>query len=63
MHCGMLTGGLDDDPSDSSAIIKKILSAKLFDEAGEGWKKNVQDIEGEVLCGTSRHTAQHENES
>jgi D-Tyr-tRNAtyr deacylase len=46
----------DDEPSDSTTIIKKILGAKLFgDESGDGWKKSVVDIDGEVLCGTSLH--------
>ena len=42
---------VDDEPSDSTTIIKKILGAKLFDEGGEGWKRNVRDIDGEILCG------------
>ncbi|OCF36545.1 D-tyrosyl-tRNA(Tyr) deacylase [Kwoniella heveanensis BCC8398] len=45
--------GIDryDTPSDATQIIKKILSARLFeDEHGSHWKKNVRDIEGEVLC-------------
>jgi D-Tyr-tRNAtyr deacylase len=47
---------VDDEPSDSTTIIKKILGAKLFgDETGDGWKKSVVDIDGEVLCGTSLH--------
>jgi D-Tyr-tRNAtyr deacylase len=47
---------VDDEPSDSTTIIKKILGAKLFgDESGDGWKKSVVDIDGEVLCGTSLH--------
>jgi D-Tyr-tRNAtyr deacylase len=46
---------VDDEPSDSTSIIKKILSAKLFgDEGGDGWKKSVVDIDGEVLCGQSQ---------
>ena len=45
---------LDDEPSDSTTIIKKILSAKLFgDESGDGWKRNIRDIDGEILCGMS----------
>nr|ODN81199.1 D-tyrosyl-tRNA(Tyr) deacylase [Cryptococcus depauperatus CBS 7841] len=45
--------GIDryDEPSDATQIIKKILTAKLWeDEDGGGWKKNVKDIDGEVLC-------------
>ena len=43
----------DDEPSDSTTIIKKILGAKLFDDETGAWKKDVRDIEGEVLCGQS----------
>ncbi|ODN84727.1 D-tyrosyl-tRNA(Tyr) deacylase [Cryptococcus amylolentus CBS 6039] len=42
---------LDDEPADATLIIKKILTAKLWDDDnGGGWKKNVKDIDGEVLC-------------
>lgn len=41
----------DDEPSDSTSIIKKILGAKLFDDESGAWKKDVRDIDGEVLCG------------
>jgi D-Tyr-tRNAtyr deacylase len=43
----------DDEPSDSTTIIKKILSAKLFDDETGAWKRDVRDIGGEVLCGQS----------
>ena len=43
----------DDEPSDSTSIIKKILQAKLFDDETGTWKKDVRDIDGEVLCGQS----------
>ncbi len=43
---------IDDGPSDATTIIKKILTAKLFDDAqGGAWKQSVKDINGEVLCG------------
>ncbi|WVQ78043.1 D-tyrosyl-tRNA(Tyr) deacylase [Cryptococcus sp. DSM 104549] len=45
--------GIDryDTPADATQIIKKVLTAKLFDdENGALWKRNVKDIEGEVLC-------------
>ncbi|RSH91285.1 hypothetical protein EHS25_009584 [Saitozyma podzolica] len=45
--------GIDrhDAPQDSSVIIKKILSAKLFDDdEGKAWKRSVKEIDGEVLC-------------
>jgi D-Tyr-tRNAtyr deacylase len=42
----------DDAPQNSSIIIKKILSAKLFDDdEGKAWKRSVKEIDGEVLCG------------
>ncbi|KIR58686.1 D-tyrosyl-tRNA(Tyr) deacylase [Cryptococcus bacillisporus CA1280] len=45
--------GIDryDEPQDATQIIKKILTARLWeDENGVAWKKNVKDIDGEVLC-------------
>ncbi|WWC90078.1 uncharacterized protein L201_005011 [Kwoniella dendrophila CBS 6074] len=45
--------GIDrfDEPNDASQIIKKVLTARLFDdEEGKMWKKSVKDIDGEVLC-------------
>ncbi|KAL1412593.1 D-tyrosyl-tRNA(Tyr) deacylase [Vanrija albida] len=41
----------NDTPADASWIIKKVLSAKLWDdEAAGAWRRNVADIGGEVLC-------------
>lgn len=45
---------LDDTKSDSDILVKKILSAKLFEDPGDtwgSWKRSVKDIDGEVLCG------------
>ncbi|OXH40599.1 D-tyrosyl-tRNA(Tyr) deacylase [Cryptococcus neoformans] len=45
--------GIDryDEPQDATQIIKKILTARLWeDDNGVAWKKNVKDIDGEVLC-------------
>ncbi|WWC69501.1 D-tyrosyl-tRNA(Tyr) deacylase [Kwoniella pini CBS 10737] len=45
--------GIDryDEPNDATQIIKKVLTARLFDdEQGGMWKKSVKDINGEVLC-------------
>ncbi|KAI0759479.1 D-Tyr tRNAtyr deacylase-like domain-containing protein [Irpex lacteus] len=43
--------GTDDTLDDITAITNKILSLKVFsDEKGAMWKKNVKDIEGDVLC-------------
>lgn len=46
---------IDDTPEDCSTLIKRILSAKLFEDANGGaWKRNIKDIEGEILCGASQ---------
>jgi D-Tyr-tRNAtyr deacylase len=38
-------------------MASKILKVKLWeDDAGTKWKKNVQEIDGEVLCGTAHHS-------
>ncbi|WVQ70135.1 D-tyrosyl-tRNA(Tyr) deacylase [Kwoniella botswanensis] len=45
--------GIDryDEPSDATQIIKKVLTARLFDDDQGGmWKRSVKDIDGEVLC-------------
>ncbi|KAH8703230.1 putative aminoacyl-tRNA hydrolase [Talaromyces proteolyticus] len=45
--------GKDDTEKDVDSMAAKVLKAKLWpDEANQtsAWKKNVQDIEGEVLC-------------
>lgn len=44
--------GIDanDNSEDSSYIINKILKMRLFsDEAGDSWKRNVVEVEGEIL--------------
>ncbi|KAL2889378.1 D-tyrosyl-tRNA(Tyr) deacylase [Ceratocystis lukuohia] len=43
---------LGDTEKDAETMANKILKFKLWDdeEAGTRWKKNVQDIGGEVLC-------------
>lgn len=35
-----------------------VAGATGTDEAAKQWKKNVQDIEGEILCGMARHQCQ-----
>ncbi|PYI08827.1 COG1490 domain protein [Aspergillus sclerotiicarbonarius CBS 121057] len=43
--------GREDTEKDADSMIGRILKAKLWpDENDKAWKKNVQDIEGEVLC-------------
>ncbi|KAL1962318.1 hypothetical protein VTN77DRAFT_9809 [Rasamsonia byssochlamydoides] len=43
--------GKEDTEKDADSLAAKILKAKLWpDDAGASWKKNVQDIQGEVLC-------------
>lgn len=44
--------GKDDTIKDAESMAAKILKVKLWDDDDGGrWKKNVQDIDGEVLCG------------
>ncbi|TBU35588.1 D-tyrosyl-tRNA deacylase [Dichomitus squalens] len=44
--------GRDDTATDLESLSKQILSLKVFsdDASGAMWKKNVKDIDGEVLC-------------
>ncbi|KAJ5469645.1 D-aminoacyl-tRNA deacylase [Penicillium diatomitis] len=43
--------GKDDTEKEAETLVNKVLKAKFWpDENGAQWKKNVQDIEGEVLC-------------
>ncbi|KAF7716999.1 Uncharacterized protein PECH_003186 [Penicillium ucsense] len=43
--------GKDDTEKEAENLVNKVLKAKFWpDENGGQWKKNVQDIEGEVLC-------------
>ncbi|KAH6842577.1 D-Tyr tRNAtyr deacylase-like domain-containing protein, partial [Chaetomium sp. MPI-CAGE-AT-0009] len=40
-----------DTEKEAEALAAKVLKLKLWDDASGGrWKKNVQDIDGEVLC-------------
>lgn len=44
--------GKDDTVKESESMAARILKVKLWeDDAGVKWKKNVQEIDGEVLCG------------
>ncbi|KAH9843139.1 D-Tyr tRNAtyr deacylase-like domain-containing protein [Rhodofomes roseus] len=43
--------GRDDTTEDVDTICKKILKLRIFDDgSGAMWKKNVKDIDGDVLC-------------
>ncbi|KAK9585804.1 D-tyrosyl-tRNA(Tyr) deacylase [Aspergillus fumigatus] len=43
--------GKEDTEKDADTLIQRVLKAKLWPaEEGGQWKRNVQDIEGEVLC-------------
>ncbi|RMJ23623.1 hypothetical protein PHISP_05501 [Aspergillus sp. HF37] len=43
--------GKGDTEKDADSLVSRILRARLWpDENGGQWKKNVQDLEGEVLC-------------
>jgi D-tyrosyl-tRNA(Tyr) deacylase len=44
--------GKDDTLKEAESMAGKVLKTKFWDdEQGGKWKRNVQDIEGEVLCG------------
>ena len=44
--------GKDDTPKEAESMASKVLKVKLWeDDQGGKWKRNVQEIEGEVLCG------------
>lgn len=44
--------GKDDTQKEAESMASKVLKVKLWDgEDGKKWKSNVQDIEGDVLCG------------
>lgn len=44
--------GKDDTQKEAESMASKVLKVKLWDDdAGTKWKKNVQEIDGEVLCG------------
>ena len=46
--------GKDDTTKEAESMASKVLKVKLWeDEKGTKWKSNVQDIDGEVLCGSS----------
>ncbi|CAG7964233.1 unnamed protein product [Penicillium salamii] len=43
--------GKEDSEKEAENLVNKVLKAKFWpDENGAQWKKNVKDIEGEVLC-------------
>ncbi|PWY80132.1 hypothetical protein BO83DRAFT_376066 [Aspergillus eucalypticola CBS 122712] len=43
--------GKEDTEKDADSMIGRVLKAKLWpDEDDKSWKKNVQDINGEILC-------------
>jgi len=44
--------GKDDTKKEAENMASKVLKMKFWeDDQGVKWKKNVQEIEGEVLCG------------
>lgn len=54
--------GKDDTPKEVESMASKILKVKLWnDDQGGKWKKNVQEIDGDVLCGTSRGSFSRES--
>ena len=52
--------GKDDSQKEAESMASRILKVKLWeDDAGSKWRKNVQEIDGEVLCGTFCHQCRH----
>lgn len=44
--------GKGDDEKEADGLISRIMKTRLWaDDNGGQWKKNVQDVEGEILCG------------
>lgn len=54
--------GKDDTQKEAESMASKVLKVKLWDdgETGAKWKKNVQEIDGEVLCGTNTSPGRHD---
>ena len=47
--------GKDDTAKEAESMASKVLKTKFWDDDNGGkWKRNVQDIDGEVLCGMFR---------
>ena len=45
--------GKEDSSKEAQSMASKVLKVKLWDDdSGVKWRKNVQEIDGEVLCGT-----------
>lgn len=48
--------GGEDDVSDIETIVNKIMKIKLWQNAeGKTWRRSVQDLDGDVLCGMLYH--------
>lgn len=44
--------GHDDTEEDIAKVASRIVKLRLWpDDEGKQWKKNIKDIEGDVLCG------------
>lgn len=53
----------EDTPKEVESMAAKVLKVKLWDDdQGGKWKKNVQEIDGEVLCGKHEITNCHQGE-
>lgn len=45
--------GTDDTAKEAESMANKVLKFRLWDDsAGTKWRHNVQDVKGEILCGT-----------
>lgn len=51
--------GKDDTAKEAESMASKVLKVKLWNDGETKWKKNVQEIDGEVLCGTNLLSPNH----
>ena len=49
--CVLVGISVDDNESDIDYMVRKLLTLRVFDEGGVMWKKSVQDMDLELLCG------------
>lgn len=51
--CVLVGIGVDDNEADIDYMVRKILTLRVFDDGQIMWKKSVQDLDFELLCGKS----------
>ncbi|KAJ2962014.1 hypothetical protein NQZ79_g2715 [Umbelopsis isabellina] len=50
--CVLVGIGVDDNEADIDYMVRKILTLRVFDDGQIMWKKSVQDLDFELLCGS-----------